>query len=118
MTQRKGRSTSLVLVALAMIVMPLVSSASSVVLEQVDFSSAQTKVAAAGTLVEANLSESGLDKLSHESLVGTEIEFRVAGVSGNLKLRDPITGSQIEFGPFADDVAQKIVGQINHPTSR
>ena len=66
-------------------------------------------------MVGAHLSKEGLEKIQgyNQTQVGKDIEIHLAGENCVLKLREAIKGDEIEFGPFSDQTAQKIVAQLN-----
>jgi hypothetical protein len=87
--------------------------AAAVVLEKQDFSSAKISVVQDQSLILGNLSDSGVAKIRSNNPIGPEIGIHIAGVDRNLKLRDHIKGTEIQFGPFDQTTALSIVKEIN-----
>jgi hypothetical protein len=79
-----------------------------------DFISAKLSQRGELNLVQGHLNHGGVKKINPEDTNVTEIEVHIANGVHVLKLREPILGDKIEFGPFAIDVAKAIVGEINH----
>ncbi len=104
-----------VLVILPVLFSVVAVFAADVFFDQSDFASAKTKKSEDGVMVCAHLSKMGLEKIQgyNQTQVGKDIEIHLAGENCVLKLREAIEGDEIEFGPFSDQTAQKIMAQIN-----
>ena len=106
-------------IAVLVSALPLVVSAESVPVSfnHGDFLSAEQITRNGETLVKVRLSKSGKSKVKklNESSVGQSVHSEIAGVSSDLKLREPIKGDSLEMGPYSDSDAQKILTDINPP---
>ena len=104
----------------ALVILPVLFSvvavlAADVFFDQKDFTSAKTTKSDDGTMVCAHLSKEGLEKIQgyNQTQIVKDIEIYLAGENCILKLREPFKGDEIEFEPFSDRTAQKIVAQLN-----
>lgn len=96
--------------------LPLTASARSALeLRPGDFVAAKKVSKDGEAIVRVKLSKSGKAKIKklNQSAVGQEIHSEIAGVSTNFKLREPIRGNDLEFGPYAEEDAERVVAEIN-----
>jgi hypothetical protein len=61
------------------------------------------------------LSKSGKAKFKklNQNAVDEDVHAEIGGVETNFKLRVPITGNQLEMGPYATADADKVIAEIN-----
>lgn len=90
--------------------------AAGISFDKSDFASVKEGKQNGEIIVLANLSKTGASKVKdlNKTSVGKEIEIHVAGETHILKLREPIKGNEMQFGPFSKDITQKIVSEVNN----
>ncbi|MGZ3768554.1 MAG: hypothetical protein ACXVCP_02320 [Bdellovibrio sp.] len=93
----------------------LAVSAAQISFNRSDFVSAKGNRHHGEILILAQLSDTGYSKVRefNKTEVGKAIEIKVAGETHTLLLREPIKGSKLEFGPFPEVTAKKIIDDIN-----
>jgi hypothetical protein len=104
-----------IFVFVTMLLATLAVHASDITLDKSDFLSAKEIKRRDEIVVSANLSKTGKEKVLelNKSSVGQNIKIQIAGEIYDLKLRAPINDNSLQFGPFSDETAKKIVTEIN-----
>jgi hypothetical protein len=90
--------------------------ATNLALSKTDFVSAEEVHVGSKLLVRGTLSPEGMSKFKvlNANQVGKELDLELAGLKIHRTLRVPITGNQLEIGPFSEIEARKIVAEINN----
>lgn len=104
-------------IALLVSALPLLASAEAagVSLNQGDFVAAERLFVNGETIVSVKLSKSGKVKFKklNEHALGKEVHAEIAGVTSNFKLKVPITGDDLQMGPYSVNDADNVVARIN-----
>lgn len=108
------RLFSMALLVSALPIFALANSA-NISLNKGDFVAAERLSRDGKIVINMKLSKSGKSKLKklNQNFVNKNIHFEVADVSSDFKLKVPITGSELEVGPYSADEAEKVVTEIN-----
>lgn len=80
-----------------------------------DFKSAERVTRNGEVIVNVKLSKSGKAKLKklNKTAVDKEIHSEIGGVTTDFRLREPITGEELQMGPYSEADARKVTTDIN-----
>lgn len=101
-------------VSLLLSALPSLAMAGSINLNKGDFRSAKRFTRNGEVLLSLKLSKSGKAKFRElKKERGGPVRSNVAGVTNDFTLRAPITGNQLEAGPYSEEDAQAVLTAIN-----
>lgn len=92
------------------------ADAAKIDLNKGDFISAEKILKNGETVLSVKLSKSGKAKFKkfNKTKVDKEITSEVGGVESHFKLREPISGENLEMGPYSAYDAAKVMNEINY----
>lgn len=84
-----------------------------------DFISAEKSLKNGETIVSVKLSKSGRSKFKKlKAQIPTHVHSDVGGVATDFQLKQEITDSGVEMGPYTDSDAAKVIAEINGAAKR
>lgn len=81
-----------------------------------DFIAAESLNRDGESIVSVKLSKSGKAKFKklNDRKEKVEIKSDIAGVSTHFKMKEPITGDELEMGPYSEADANRVIKEINN----